>query len=211
MDRAPMPGEAPAPQKSGGFSLLKCCLVVGCLLVLLAGGAGVWVALQFRQMLDPVYVAQVANEIVPCEVPAGYRGYFALKRPAKMAWIMPENLTSPTNQAGVPLMIMLVATPEKVPQAQLEQQAKRQLASQGHQLEAESDDREEIVTVRGQPTKAKRAVAVGKRGERTVNYTILLEQPPTETNPSGQALIMFIGAEGTFDRKAMDGFLKSIK
>jgi hypothetical protein len=211
---APMPGAAPPEQKKG-FSWLKCCLIVGCLAIVIGGGAFAFIAYQASKMMmfDPVKVQNLANDIVPCEVPAGYAGFMGMNvAGVKMAMIGPQGMMrgQGMQNGAVNLMIVVMSMPMKQAKEQLKSQMEQQLAKQGHEISAEKAE-EETVTVRGAPVKVEKQLTKDKQGNTMIAYVVVLEQTPTETNPAGQEIIWAMGSEKGFDRKALDAFLGSIK
>lgn len=210
MDPMQSPAGAPAPQaqKSGMPGWLKCCLIAGCVAVLGVGGflalSGYMMSKAF--MLDPVKVNAVARDIVPCDPPPGYNGFMGMNMAGvKMAMIGPEGMMSGKYPGGPPLMIMLMAMPQK-DKAALKMQADMQMAKQGHRVNADKTETV-MLKIRGKDVEAQKMIS----NDGQLMYAIILEQEPTATNSSGQEIIMIMGRQEGFDQKAMDAFISSIK
>jgi hypothetical protein len=211
MDPMQSPAGEPAPQqKSGMPGWLKCCLIVGCLVLLIGGiAAGVMVYTASKMfMMDPVKVNALAKDIVPCEPPPGYAGFMGMNvAGVKMAMIAPEGIMK-NQQPGnkPPLMIMIMSMPQKQDPAALKSQADMQLAKQGHSMSAEKSEKQTL-KIRGHDVEVMKMVA----SDGQIAYELVLEQEPTATNPAGQEIIMIMGPGDRFDQKAMDAFVGSIK
>jgi hypothetical protein len=104
-------------------------------------------------------------------------------------------------------MIMLMTMTQKQDRGALKRQADIQMAQHGHGRMSAEKSEQETLKIRGEDVPVEKAI--GSDGQ--VVYAIVLEQAPTDTNPAGQEIIMIMGPQDTFDRKAMDAFLGSIK
>ena len=189
--------------------------MAGCLTVLGGGIAGTVMVLKAREFLiegmDPIKARQILNEIIPCSAPMGYTPFFGQTlKGMRMAWIARPGEIERAAQTGEnPTMIMMISMPEKQPKDSLKSSMQAMPTGMGVATVVKTET--ETLTIRGQPVEAERSIVIDMKGKRVLQYAILLEQEPTPTNPAGQELITISGGEATFDRRAMDAFLKSIR
>lgn len=214
---------APPPPVHRKTSLLRCCLGTGCAIVLILGIVGIVVGVKFwgwvREGTDPDVADKTLREIVPSNPPLGYVVVFgnAIDAPfvplKRIVMIARPNDFRPGNvqQGSPPTMINVYCLKEKQPEEAVKAQFSQFSPGQGIVIATVVSTERETVTIRGKPVQIDRAVMLDTQGNRVVQYAILLEQEPSPTNPAGQELIVIAGGEKTFDRRAMDAFLGSIK
>jgi hypothetical protein len=217
------PGESPPPQARRKTSFLRCCLITGCALVLITGIVGIVVGVKafswFREGTEPDVADRTLSEIVPSTPPRGYTVVFGNSIDSwfipirRVAWIAkPGDFQPGRMQPGSPpTMITVFCLKEKQPEEALKAQYSQFSSGQGIVVATVESTQRETVTIRGKPMEIDRALVLDARGNRVIQYAILLEQAPTPSNPAGQELLVIAGGERTFDRKAMDAFLSSIR
>lgn len=206
------------PEKTGGSGFLKFCLICGCLLLLLMGAVGGFMAYQVSQMftVDPVKVtAKVEADILPgSKVPQGYTGMMAMKMPGLMefAIVVPQGMQQQANQNNLPLMIMICTLPPGANPDQMKMQMQQAMQQQGQggastQIQVEAE-KEHTITVRGQEVPLQELVGVADNGVKMKQVIAVVPQAPGSTE---QVLLMFMGKEDVFDQAAVDAFLRSIQ
>lgn len=206
------------PEKTGGGGFLKFCLICGCLLLLLLGAGGGFMAYQVSQMftVDPVKVtAKVESDILPgSKVPQGYSGMMAMKMPGVMefAIVVPQGMQQQTNQNNLPLMMMICTLPPGANPDQMKQQMQQAMQQQGQggtstQIQVEAEQ-QHTIKVHGQEVPVQELVGVADNGVKMKQVIAVVPQSPTS---SEQVLLMFMGKEDIFDQAAVDAFLQSIQ
>jgi hypothetical protein len=197
--------------------------MTGCALMLITGIVGIVVGIKFvgwmREASDPEVADRTLREIVPSTPPHGYIVVFGnsidsrfipVKRVALMA--KPGDFQQGRVQPGSPpTMITVFCLKEKEPEEAVKAQFAQFSPGQGIVVGTVESTQRETVTIRGKPMEIERALVLDAQGNRVIQYAILLEQAPTPENPAGQELLVIAGGEKTFDRRAMDAYLSSIR
>ncbi len=199
-----------------GSSWWKWCLG-GCLLMFIMCGGGfgfVFYKLKQGMSTDRVKVEAVAQTMVKCEIPPGYKGILSMDLfgVMQMAQIGPESMTldkadpQAAKPQDMPLLISLLTFSSDL-DAQTRQQLQQSQGNQSQQQQLTVESSQEIeLEVGGEDRIFQEVIGKQKDGTR------IKQVSGTLPGVDGQVVIVsFMGSAETFDDDAMEAFLKSVQ
>lgn len=197
---------APPPRKSGGA--LK-WILIGCggILFLIAAFIGVSAYLVYRSFnTDPAKVEASAQEILPFEKPAEFKGAFSMSVMGfKMAFLSSGDPKAPSPDAA--MIILASFQGGKQNQEQFQRQLKESLEKQGQSQQVAEQRPVETFKVRGKDVPSQVAVVKNENTQATaLQYTLSLDGPG-----SAPAILMIIGPEKKVDHAWVQKLLDTVK
>lgn len=174
-------------------------IVGGCLvlIVLFLAGIGVVVYLFMKAVTtDPVRVEQVAQEILPCDFPAGVEGKFAFSSFVFDCAVLASD---------EPLWLIFMRAPVQMEKEEMRRQLDSTLRQKGVGGQRQGEQRVEEFRVRGEEVAGIRQI-IEQQGEgKQVQWLVFVE------SQGKQVLVMLMGLEGNVTHQRVQSFLDTVR